>query len=44
VFALADKNTDMYSDYSYMYRSLQRTIRREETDIADKYSILDGMS
>ncbi len=43
-FALADRNADMYADYSYMYRSLIRTIRQEETDIADEYGILDGMS
>ncbi len=43
-FALADKSTDMYSDYSYLYRSLQRTIRRDEADIVDKYEILGGMS
>lgn len=43
-FALADKDADMYSDYSYMYRSLIRTIRPEETDITDEYGILDGMS
>ena len=42
-FALADKNDDMYSDYSYMYRSLIRSIRSDETDIADDYYILGGM-
>lgn len=42
-FALADKNDDMYSDYSYMYRSLIRTIRMDETDITDEYGMLDGM-
>lgn len=42
-FALADRNADMYGDYSYMYRSLIRTIRPEETDIADEYGALDGM-
>ncbi len=42
-FALADKNDDMYSDYSYMYRSLIRTIRNDETDISDDYYMLDGM-
>ncbi len=42
-FALADKNDDMYSDYSYMYRSLIRTIRNDETDIADDYYMLGGM-
>ena len=43
-FALADRNADMYSDYSYMYRSLLRTIRPEEADITDEYGVLDGMS
>lgn len=43
-FALADRDADMYSDYSYMYRSLIRTIRLEETDIADEYGVLGGMS
>ncbi len=43
-FALADRNADMYSDYSYMYRSLIRTIKPEESDITDEYGILDGMS
>lgn len=43
-FALADRNADMYGDYSYMYRSLIRTIRPEEADIADEYGVLDGMS
>lgn len=42
-FALADKNDDMHSDYSYMYRSLIRTIRSDETDIADEYYMLNGM-
>lgn len=42
-FALIDKNDDMYSDYSYMYRSLIRTIRSDEVDIADDYYMLDGM-
>lgn len=42
-FALVDKNDDMYSDYSYMYRSLIRTIRSDEVDIADDYYMLDGM-
>ncbi len=42
-FALADKNDDMYSDYSYMYRSLIRTIRNDEVDISDDYYMLDGM-
>ena len=42
-FALVDKNDDMYSDYSYMYRSLIRTIRNDEVDIADDYYMLDGM-
>lgn len=43
-FALADRNADMYGDYSYMYRSLIRTMRPDETDIADEYGVLDGMS
>jgi hypothetical protein len=43
-FALADRNADMYNDYSYMYRSLIRTIRPEETDITDEYDILEGLS
>lgn len=43
LFALADRNADMQGDYSYMYRSLLRTIRPEETDIEDEYGILDGM-
>jgi hypothetical protein len=43
LFALADRNADMQSDYSYMYRSLLRTIRPEETDIEDKYDILSGL-
>ena len=42
-FALADKNDDMYSDYSYMYRSLIRTIRMDEADITDEYSVINGM-
>ena len=42
-FALVDKNDDMYSDYSYMYRSLIRTIRNDEVDIMDDYYMLDGM-
>jgi len=42
-FALADKNTDMHSDYSYMYRKLCSTIRSDEADITDEYDILDGM-
>jgi len=42
-FALSDKNDDMYSDYSYMYRSLIRTIRMDEADITDEYSVLGGM-
>ena len=44
VFALADKNTDMYGDYSSMYRRLCNTIRSDEADITDGYEILDGMS
>ena len=42
-FALADKNSDMYADYSAMYRALLRTIRQAETDIADEYETLSGM-
>lgn len=42
-FALADKNSDMYADYSAMYRALIRTIRSEESDIADDYESLSGM-
>lgn len=42
-FALADKNGDMYADYSAMYRMLCRTIRGGETDTADEYGILEGM-
>ncbi len=42
-FALADKNGDMYNDFSYMYRALCRTIRHGETDAADEYGMLDGM-
>lgn len=42
-FALADKNNDMYSDYSYMYRSLTRTIRMDEVDITDDFNALDGL-
>ena len=43
-FALADKNDDMYSDYSYMYRSLIRTIRIDETETADEYGVLGGLN
>ncbi|MDD5018229.1 MAG: hypothetical protein PHO15_09045 [Eubacteriales bacterium] len=43
-FALSDKNTDMYAEYSALYRSLLRTIRTEESAIADEYDVLDGMS
>ncbi|MGI5849662.1 MAG: hypothetical protein ACOX8Q_06325 [Christensenellales bacterium] len=43
-FALADKNTDMQSDYSYLYRSMIRTIRTNEADTADEYGVLRGMS
>lgn len=43
-FALADKNSDMYADYSAMYRSLLRTIRPGETDATDEYETLYGMS
>jgi hypothetical protein len=43
LFALADRNADMQSDYSYMYRSLLRTIRPEETDMEDEYDVLSGM-
>jgi hypothetical protein len=42
-FALADKNGDMYADYSAMYRILCRTIRGGETDTADEYGVLEGM-
>jgi len=42
-FALADKNGDMYNDFSYMYRALCRTIRHAEADMADAYGMLDGM-
>ena len=42
-FALADKNNDMYSDYSYMYRSMIRTIRMDEVDITDDFNALDGL-
>ena len=42
-FALADKNTDMYAEYSALYRSLLRTVRLDEADIDDDYDILDGM-
>jgi len=43
-FALADKNGDMYSDYSAMYRILCRSIRGGEVDTADEYGMLEGMS
>lgn len=43
-FALADRNADMYNDYSYMYRALIRTIRPEEATVTDEYDVLDGMS
>ena len=43
-FALADKNGDMYNDFSYMYRALCRTIRHGEADTADEYGVLDGMA
>jgi hypothetical protein len=43
-FALADKNGDMYNDFSYMYRALCRTIRHGEADAADEYGVLDGMA
>lgn len=42
-FALADKNADMYGEYSYMYRSLIRTIQAGETDVIDEYGVLEGM-
>ena len=42
-FALADKNGDMYADYSAMYRILCRSIRCEETDTVDEYGVLEGM-
>ncbi len=43
-FSLADKNSDMYADYSAMYRALQRTIRTAETEAADEYAVLSGMN
>lgn len=43
-FALADKNGDMYNDYSYMYRALCRTIRHSEADTEDEYGVTDGMA
>jgi hypothetical protein len=42
-FALADKNGDMYADYSAMYRALTRTIRPIEADTADEYAAINGM-
>lgn len=42
-FALTDKNSDMYADYSAMYRALIRTIRVAEVDTVDEYAALDGM-
>jgi len=33
----------MYSDYSYMYRSMIRTIRMDEVDITDDFNALDGL-
>lgn len=42
-FALSDKNADMYSDYSAMYRALIRTIRPEDSDITDEYGVLEGL-
>lgn len=42
-FALADKNGDMYADYSAMYRALLRTIRPGEADAADEYGALEGL-
>lgn len=42
-FALADKNGDMYADYSGMYRALIRTIRGGETDISDEYGAMEGL-
>jgi hypothetical protein len=42
-FALADKNGDMYADYSAMYRILCRTIRGGEADATDEYGVLEGM-
>lgn len=42
-FALADKNSDMYADYSAMYRALIRTIRHAELDAADEYDTISGM-
>lgn len=42
-FALADKNGDMYADYSAMYRMLCRTICGGEADAEDEYGVLNGM-
>ncbi len=42
-FALADKNGDMYADYSSMYRAMCRTIRGGEMDTTDEYGMLEGM-
>ncbi len=43
-FALADRNGDMYNDYSYMYRALCRTIRHSEADTEDEYDVRSGMA
>lgn len=43
-FALADKNPDMYQDYSVQYAALKRTIVLKEEDIEDKYDNLTGLS
>ncbi len=42
-FALADKNGDMYADYSAMYRALIRTVRGGEADVSDEYGALESM-
>ena len=42
-FALADKNGDMYADYSAMYRAMCRTIGGGEADTVDEYGVLEGM-
>lgn len=43
LFALADRNADLQGEYSFMYRSLLRTVRPEEKDAEDEYDILSGM-
>lgn len=42
-FALADKNGDMYADYSAMYRAMSHTIGGGEADTVDEYGVLEGM-